>query len=142
MGQYSTLGMDLSLPSPFHLRLPITSRLSFNDAGKITYHRDLWDVKVREFLSTGCLRRNICSDVRTQDMLGLMPGMSLAQWVSGRFVAQGIRGVAWLGRSLLWSGPETEASSLSVTRRKQTADEEQGLSTVGAYAKAVGEGTK
>lgn len=43
----STLGMDLSLPSPFHLRLPITSRLSFNDAGRITHHRDLWDVKVR-----------------------------------------------------------------------------------------------
>ena len=44
---HSTLGMDLSVLSPLHLRLPITSRLSFNDAGKITYHRDIWDVKVR-----------------------------------------------------------------------------------------------
>ncbi|GJE84865.1 hypothetical protein PsYK624_009410 [Phanerochaete sordida] len=103
---HSTLGMDLSLPSPFHLRLPITSRLSFNDAGKITYHRDLWDVK---------------------DMIGLVPGMSLAQWLSGRLVAQGIRGVAWLGRSFLWSRPEDEASSQSVARRRRTADEEQGL---------------
>lgn len=33
-------------PSPFHLKLPIITRLSFNDAGKITHHRDFWDVKV------------------------------------------------------------------------------------------------
>lgn len=46
IGQRTTLGLNLSLPSPLHLRLPIVSRLSFNDAGKITYHRDFWDVKV------------------------------------------------------------------------------------------------
>ncbi|EKM59496.1 uncharacterized protein PHACADRAFT_250032 [Phanerochaete carnosa HHB-10118-sp] len=120
VAHYSTLGIDLSLPSPFHLRLPITSKLSFNDAGKITYHRDLWDVK---------------------DMLGLVPGMSLAQWLSGRFAAQGIRGVAWLGRSLLWSRPEDEVHPRSVTCRKRTADEEQGLSSAGAYANAVREET-
>ena len=33
------------LPSPFHFRLRVTSRFSFNDAGRVTYHRDLWDVK-------------------------------------------------------------------------------------------------
>ena len=33
-------------PSPLHLKLPIITRLSFNDAGKITHHRDFWDVKV------------------------------------------------------------------------------------------------
>lgn len=33
-------------PSIFHLALPIITRLSFNDAGKITQHRDFWDVKV------------------------------------------------------------------------------------------------
>ena len=33
-------------PSPFHLKLPIITRLSFNEAGKITHHRDFWDVKV------------------------------------------------------------------------------------------------
>lgn len=103
---HSTLGMDLSLPSPFHLRLPITSRLSFNDAGKITHHRDLWDVK---------------------DLLGLLPGMSLAQWISGRLVAQGIRGIACLGRSLLWSSPNDGTSARSVTRRKRAADEEQAV---------------
>lgn len=52
----STLGMDLSIPSPLHLRLPITSRLSFNDAGKITYHRDIWDVKASR-LRIGCYAR-------------------------------------------------------------------------------------
>lgn len=35
----------LRLSSPFHFSLRVTSRLSFNDAGRITYHRDLWDVK-------------------------------------------------------------------------------------------------
>lgn len=33
-------------PSILHLSLPIITRLSFNDAGKITHHRDFWDVKV------------------------------------------------------------------------------------------------
>ena len=39
---------DISLwpPSPFHLVLPMITRLSFNEAGKITHHRDFWDVKV------------------------------------------------------------------------------------------------
>ena len=40
-------------PSPFHLKLPIITRLAFNDAGKITHHRDFWDVKV----STGYIGR-------------------------------------------------------------------------------------
>lgn len=75
-------------------------------------------------------------------MLGLVPGMSLAQWISGRLVAQGIRGVAWIGRSFLWARPKNgEAASLDATLRKQTADEEQGLSPASAYAKAVREAT-
>ncbi|KAI0346897.1 hypothetical protein BDW22DRAFT_1404631 [Trametopsis cervina] len=82
--QQSTLGMDLSLPSPFHLQLPIISRLYFNDAGKITHHRDFWDVK---------------------DLLGLLPGMTLAQWISGRLVAQSMRGVGWIARRILGSQP-------------------------------------
>ena len=45
-GKHTTLGLDLSIPSPLHLRLPILTRLSFNDVGKITHHRDFWDVKV------------------------------------------------------------------------------------------------
>jgi hypothetical protein len=68
--------------------------------------------------------------------------MSLAQWVSGRLVAQGIRGVAWLGRSLLWSQPERIAPSKSIAQPNGAADEEQGLSTAGVYANAVKEATK
>ncbi|EGN92053.1 hypothetical protein SERLA73DRAFT_79932 [Serpula lacrymans var. lacrymans S7.3] len=67
----------LSIPSPFHLRLPIHTRLSFNESGLITYHRDIWDVK---------------------DVIGLVPGVSLVQWVTARLVA---RGVARIGRLLL-----------------------------------------
>ncbi len=33
------------LPSPLHFRLRVTSRFTFNDAGRVTYHRDLWDIK-------------------------------------------------------------------------------------------------
>ncbi|EPT06156.1 hypothetical protein FOMPIDRAFT_1106804, partial [Fomitopsis schrenkii] len=66
-------------PSILHLSLPIITRLSFNDAGKITHHRDFWDVK---------------------DLLNLIPGMSLAQWITTRMIAQGIRGLVSAGRML------------------------------------------
>lgn len=52
-------GTSLSIPSPFHFQLPIITQLSFNDAGRITYHRDIWDVK---------------------DVIALLPGAVLAQW--------------------------------------------------------------
>ena len=78
-----------------------------------------------------------------QDLLGLVPGMSLAQWISGRLVAQGMRGLAWIGRSFLWSRPvDAEATPSSAAHRRRPADEEQGLSSAGAYAKAVREATK
>ncbi|KZT05569.1 uncharacterized protein LAESUDRAFT_609737, partial [Laetiporus sulphureus 93-53] len=67
-------------PSILHLSLPMMTRLSFNDAGKITHHRDFWDIK---------------------DLLNLLPGMSLAQWVTTRLVAQSIRGVVGASRILL-----------------------------------------
>lgn len=68
--------------------------------------------------------------------------MSLAQWISGRLVAQGIRGAVWIGRSLLWSRPEDAGDARSVTRRKRATDEEQGIPTAGAYAKAVKDATR
>ena len=66
-----------------------------------------------------------------------MPGMSLAQWISGRLVAQGMRGLAWIGRSFLWSRPDDAAASPSAAHRQPLADEEQGLSSAEAYANAV-----
>ncbi|KAI0375932.1 hypothetical protein BV20DRAFT_959993 [Pilatotrama ljubarskyi] len=78
-------------PSPFHLKLPIITRLSFNDAGKITHHRDFWDVK---------------------DLLGLVPGMTLVQWVSSRLAAQSIRGIVSVGRALLRTPPQDEETGV------------------------------
>ncbi|KAI5893597.1 uncharacterized protein SCHCODRAFT_02666689 [Schizophyllum commune H4-8] len=62
-------GTSLAVPSPLHLKLPIITRLTFNEQGRITHHRDYWDVK---------------------DLLGLVPGVSLTQWVSSRLAAQGL----------------------------------------------------
>ncbi|KAH9915447.1 uncharacterized protein BXZ73DRAFT_92612 [Epithele typhae] len=71
-------------PSPFHLKLPIITKLSFNDADKITHHRDFWDVK---------------------DLLGLVPGMTLFQWISGRLAAQSIRTIVRASRALFGGTP-------------------------------------
>lgn len=64
--------------------------------------------------------------------------MSLAQWISGRLVAQGMRGLAWIGRSFLWSRPDDAAgAAAAAAHRRPLADEEQGLAPAGAYAGAV-----
>ncbi|KAH7931180.1 hypothetical protein BV22DRAFT_1027407 [Leucogyrophana mollusca] len=67
----------LAIPSPLHFQLHILTRLSFNEQGRITHHRDIWDVK---------------------DVIGLVPGMGLAQWIAGRIAA---RGVAWVSRAVM-----------------------------------------
>ncbi|KAK0206965.1 hypothetical protein DFS33DRAFT_1318124 [Desarmillaria ectypa] len=62
-------GTSLSLPSPFHFKLHVITRLSFNEQGHITNHRDYWDVK---------------------DLMGLLPGVSLAHWILSRLAAKGL----------------------------------------------------
>ncbi|KAF8659132.1 hypothetical protein AX16_001902 [Volvariella volvacea WC 439] len=62
-------GTSIAIASPFHFRLHIITRLSFNEQGRVTYHRDFWDIR---------------------DLLGLVPGVSLAQWIGTRLVARGI----------------------------------------------------
>jgi len=62
-------GTGLSLPSPLHLQLRIITRLSFNEQGRITQHRDFWDVK---------------------DVIGLIPGVSLAHWIAARLAARSL----------------------------------------------------
>jgi hypothetical protein len=71
-------GTSLSVPSPFHFQLHIITRLYFNEQGKVTHHRDFWDVK---------------------DVMGLVPGVSLMQWIGTRIAA---RGLAYATR--LWFG--------------------------------------
>lgn len=59
----------LKIPSPLHLQLHVLTRLSFNEQGRITHHRDFWDVR---------------------DVLGLVPGMSAAQWIATRVAAKSL----------------------------------------------------
>jgi len=62
-------GTSLSVPSPLHFRFRILTSLSFNEQGCVTHHRDFWDAK---------------------DLVGLVPGVSLAQWIMSRLTAVGI----------------------------------------------------
>ncbi|KAF9519054.1 hypothetical protein BS47DRAFT_1388473 [Hydnum rufescens UP504] len=53
--------------------LPVHTRLSFNDSGRIVHHQDIWDVK---------------------DVLALLiPGISVAQWISSRLLARSLASV-------------------------------------------------
>jgi len=62
-------GTSLSVPSPLHFKLRIMTCLSFNEQGLVTHHRDSWDVR---------------------DIMGLVPGLSLAQWIGTRLAAAGL----------------------------------------------------
>ena len=62
-------GTSLALPSPLHFKLRIVTRLCFNEQGLVTHHRDVWDIK---------------------DVMGLLPGVSLAQWIGTRIAARGL----------------------------------------------------
>ncbi|KAF9651687.1 hypothetical protein BDM02DRAFT_3090598 [Thelephora ganbajun] len=68
----------INLPSPMHFQLRVLTRLSMNEQGRITHHRDFWDVK---------------------DLLGLVPGVSLAQWVTTRITGYSL---SLLGRFGMW----------------------------------------
>lgn len=62
--------------SPLHFQLRVTSRLSFNDGGKITRHRDLWDVK----------------DL----VLALLPLLKPLFWIGARAVGLVVAAFAWV----------------------------------------------
>jgi len=62
-------GTSLSIPSPLHFKLRVITRLLFNEQGLVTHHRDIWDLK---------------------DVMGLVPGVSLAQWIGTRIAATGL----------------------------------------------------
>jgi hypothetical protein len=52
-----------------HFQLHVITRLSFNEQGRITHHRDFWDIK---------------------DVMGMVPGLRLFNWISCRVAAQGL----------------------------------------------------
>ncbi|KAG1737424.1 hypothetical protein EDB19DRAFT_957470 [Suillus lakei] len=69
-------GTPFAVPSPLHLQLRVITRLSFNEQGQITYHRDVWDMR---------------------DVIALVPGMRIAQWILGR---AGAWGLSWMAKRL------------------------------------------
>jgi len=55
--------------SPFHFRIRVTTRLSFNDAGRVVHHRDLIDVK---------------------DLVQGFPGGTAFQWITSTLAAKSL----------------------------------------------------
>lgn len=75
-------GIGFPFPSPLHLKLHVFTRLSFNEQGRIIHHRDAWDLK---------------------DLVGLIPGGMLSQWVASRLAARVLSGIS---RLVVWESDE------------------------------------
>ncbi len=86
-------GIGVALPSPLHLQLHVFTRLSFNEQGRIIHHRDVWDLK---------------------DLVGLIPGGMLSQWVASRLAARVLSTISRLGA---WA-PDGERGELVGSRIK------------------------
>lgn len=99
----------INLPSPMHFRLRVLTRLSMNEQGRITHHRDFWDVK---------------------DLLGLVPGVSLAQWVMTRVAGYSL---SVIGRIGLWA---FGGSGGQVVDSKEGGDVEVGPPTIGRVTRS------
>jgi len=99
----------INLPSPMHFRLRVLTRLSMNEQGRITHHRDFWDVK---------------------DLLGLVPGVSLAQWVTTRVTGYSL---SVLGRLSMWvlGGSGGQAAD-----QREGGDVEIGPPTIGRVTRS------
>ncbi|KAJ7248450.1 hypothetical protein C8J57DRAFT_1475572 [Mycena rebaudengoi] len=95
-------GTALTVPSPLHFTLHVITRLSFNEQNRITHHRDFWDLK---------------------DVVGLVPGAGLAQWVAGRVAARGVAYAAgwWKGTG----GGVDEGVVKGEVKRAAAAEEEE-----------------
>lgn len=99
----------INLPSPMHFQLRVLTRLSMNEQGRITHHRDFWDVK---------------------DLLGLVPGASLAQWLTTRITGYSL---SMLGRIGMWvfGGSRRQAAD-----QREGGDVEIGPPTVGRVTRS------
>jgi hypothetical protein len=87
-------GIGVALPSPLHLQLHVFTRLSFNEQGRIIHHRDVWDMK---------------------DLVGLVPGGMLSQWVASRLAARALSAVSRLGA---WVSDEKRGELMGSTRKR------------------------
>jgi hypothetical protein len=106
----------VGVPSPLHFQLHILTRLMLNEQGRITHHRDFWDVK---------------------DLVGLVPGATLVQWITTRLagysLALGTRMGSWIfGRRLL----EAAVSEKDVETGRRTRSNSE-LTQAAAYARHV-----
>lgn len=97
-------GTSLSFPSPLHCTLRIITRLSFNEQGLVTHHRDIWDIK---------------------DVMGLVPGVSLAQWIGTRIAAAGL---SYISRLL----PKSKYENYSENTAAHAVDLEPGRRHAGS----------
>ncbi|KAH9049673.1 hypothetical protein EDB84DRAFT_1556004 [Lactarius hengduanensis] len=88
-------GIGLPFPSPLHLKLRVFTRLSFNEQGRITHHRDVWDLK---------------------DLVGLIPGGMLSQWVASRLAARVLSAVS---RLVVWESDEKKRGKVVDSSRKR-----------------------
>ncbi|RDB20104.1 hypothetical protein Hypma_012911 [Hypsizygus marmoreus] len=96
-------GTAIAIPSPFHFKLHVVTRLSFNEQGQVTHHRDFWDVK---------------------DVIGLVPGVPLAQWVGTRLAAKGL---SYMARACMHGRQDCGDQLVSTT------DIERGMTPPAAY---------
>jgi len=92
-------GIGLPFPSPLHLKLHVFTRLSFNEQGRIIHHRDVWDLK---------------------DLVGLIPGGMLSQWVASRLAA---RVLSAISRLVVWESDEKKRSKAVESSRKHGASQ-------------------
>ena len=87
-------GIGVSLPSPLHLQLHVFTRLSFNEQGRIIHHRDVWDLK---------------------DLVGLIPGGMLSQWVASRLAGRALSAISRLGA---WASDETRGEAVGLRSKR------------------------
>lgn len=99
----------LSVPSPFHLQLRIISKLTFNEQGRISAHRDFWDAR---------------------DLVGLIPGATATQWVLTRLAARGLATASWFLSSRS-SRNQVEESQSQTTPRATDEDNLNALGLLG-----------
>lgn len=83
-------GTKLSWPSPLHFELRILSRIEFNGE-RVLHHRDIWDIK---------------------DLMALVPGAKLVQYIGTRLTARALTTIGNLG-AWLWGGHVAHPHSAS-----------------------------
>jgi len=110
----------VELPSPLHFQLHILTRLILNEQGRIIHHRDFWDVK---------------------DLVGLVPGVKLTQWISTRLAGYSLAAIGRIGAWLFGArisaedvGSETGRKNAESGRRTRSNSE---LTQAAAYARHV-----